>query len=146
MTDHIALAIEALKDERDELDELIAMLEQRAGKGGLETPGGANRSPPVKGRERRKKAAKKTARKKLTAKPTNKATSTLGKTAPANHPQVAAWRAKLLRPILKHKAGSIERAGAIRDFIGTEVTRPDGTAWTVTKSSAYMWIRQAEAA
>lgn len=57
--------------------------------------------------------------------------------------EIRKWREKLLAPILQHAPGTPERAEATAGVIGTTVDGPDGKPYTPTKTSVYMWLKQA---
>jgi len=133
LSSHITHAIDELRAQRDELDQLIVSLERIAG-GGAPPPAVKRASP------RKKKPAKKKARRTH-----GNGAATIGRTTPGSHPAIKAFRAKILRPILRHEAGTPERAAAFKAAAGAVVTWPNGEERELKLSALYSWVKQAEA-
>lgn len=131
----ITNAIEILRGERAELDSIIAALERRVGTNG----GAASEAMPPQTRRAAPAKSKAT-------EPKHRKFSEVKRERrlPGSDPEVAAWRAKVIAPILAHPQGSDERRRALKVLVGTESLRPDGELQVLTDSTLYLWVQQAE--
>lgn len=172
MTDPINAALDALRYERDYLDKFITSLEAFAANRGTAsaTPApAADEEPEEEPTPRRRRhlswpeigiegsedrdtepfdpdamPPRRRRRKKLTKAARRAATPERLKHPPSTSADLAAWREKVIAPILAHPRGSDKRTEAINEITGTETPGPDGQPRRISKASIYLWLQQAE--